>query len=201
MKFIISLLLFFPWFLSAAELSPGKTNPSDIRIVPVQSTPQADNVQIFITFPTDSQIVYNPVKLQFRLAGFPLGTMSDFQRKKELINDRFGQSLRIIIDNLPYISIYKSFVDDLDDNTLYYDRTLNTTIPYRLRPGMHAMRVFPVRSYGEALKGSGCFAASIFYIDEEMNNLKVNLEQPYLTYNEPSGEVVYPKNQPILLDF
>lgn len=201
MKVLLALFALIISTLPAAEMGPGKVNPSDIRIIPVQATPEADNIQSFITFPADYQVVNNPVNVQLRLSGYPLGTMSDFERKNDLLNDRFGQSMRIFIDNLPYFSIYQSYIDDLDDNTLYYDRILNTTVPYNLRQGMHVIRIVPVRSYGECLKGRNVFAASIFYIGEQKNNLNVDLQRPYLTYNEPSGNVVYPRNKPILLDF
>lgn len=201
MKVLLAIFALIISTLPAAEFGPGKANPTDIRIIPVQATPEADNVQSFITFPSDYQVVDNPVNLQLRLTGFPLGTMSDFERKNDLINDQFGQSMRIFIDNLPYFSIYQSFIDDLDDTTVYYDRTLNIAVPYNLRQGMHVMRIVPVRSYGECLKGRSAFAASIFYIGEEKNNLNVDLQAPFITYNEPSGNVIYPRNQPILLDF
>ena len=190
-------------------LSPGygakltsDSNPSNIRIVPVRPTPEPDNIATFITFPKESQIVYNqPIGVQLRVQGYPLGVMSDFDRKKQIYNDPMGQSMLVIIDNHHPIEIYKSFVDSLDRNNIYFDLTLNTTIPYQLEEGMHVIRTFPSRSFGEGLKEPGAFAASIFYIGERKNNLTINLNAPYLTYNEPLETLSYNEVQPLLLDF
>ena len=201
MRILMMLLLLFSRMAFAAEIEPKIANPSLIRIIPVEPTPEADNVTCKIVFPREGQSVYNPVKLQFQLRGFPVGVGSDFERKKEIFDDPNGQSLLVFVDNYQPIEIYESFLDALDDSNLYFDLTLTTTLPFYLNEGMHVIRAFPDRSYGESLKGKGCFAAGIFYIGGAQNNLNVNLNAPYLTYNEPLETLVYPEGRPLLLDF
>lgn len=201
MRWIAALLL-FSLSLSAASITPYRSNPSMVRIVPVEPTPEPDNVQTTLVFPRRGQVVYqSPVSVQARLTGFPLGTNSDFDRAKEIYNDPMGQSLLVFLDNDHPIEIYKSFIDALDDNNLFWDLTLTTRIPYTLRPGMHVIRAFPDRSYGESLKRPGCYAVTYFFFQEEIDNLDVDLNGPYLTYNEPLETLNYNAAKPILLDF
>ncbi|NGX37324.1 MAG: hypothetical protein K1000chlam2_00478 [Chlamydiae bacterium] len=181
--------------------SMGFAEDANIRIIPVKPTPEPNNVETTIVFPKEDQIISNPVKVQIRLVGFPVGTISDFDRKNEIYNDPHGQSMLVFIDNEHPIEIYKSFVDSLDQNNLFYYMTLNTTVPFNLKQGMHVIRAFPDRSFGESLKGSGCYDASIFYIGREEDNLDIDLDDPYLTYNEPLETLRYSSEKPILLDF
>lgn len=203
MKRILALLLLiFTMQLSAAAIKSPKANLSDIRVVPVNPTPEADNVHTHIVFPKPDQVISSrDIHLQLKEAGFPLGTSSDFARARQLYNDPQGQNIRVIIDDYPPFGVYKTFVDSLDDNNLYFDKTLNKEVPYSLKPGKHVLHIFPVRSYGESLKGPGNFSASIFYTEEKKDNLDVNLSRPYLTYNEPQGEFPYKEDGAILLDF
>lgn len=195
----IGLVSYFP-FIDGAQ--PSKTNPSLIRVIPVRPTPEPDNVVTTITFPKMNQIMYQtPVQLKIGLDGYPIGKISDFDRTQQIYNDPNGQNLRVMIDNYPPIGIYVSFVDALDDNNLFYRVTLDKNIPYDLNNGMHVIRAFPVRSYGESLKGMGCFASRVFYFGARQENMQFNENGPYLTYNEPLESVGYQENQPILLDF
>lgn len=185
-----------------AEFSPGKANPSMVRIVPVSPTPEPNNVILTLTFPKSEQVVRGGgVEIQAQLEGFPVGTNSDFERAKEIYNDPNGQSLLVFIDDFHPIEIYKSFVDALDPNNLYYNLTLTTKIPYSLAEGMHVIRAFPDRSYGESLKGQGAYVARVFYVGEKKNNQDIDLNGPYLTYNEPLQTVRYSAKKPLLLDF
>lgn len=202
MRLLIALCLcaLAPQF--AADMESRKPNLSSVRIVPVQPTPEPSNVLTSIVFPKEGQILWsNPVRVQIRLMGFNLGTNSDFPRARELYNDPNGQSLLIFIDNEHPFEIYKSMIDGLDTNNLFYDWNYIKRIPYHLKEGMHVIRVFPDRSYGESLKGPGCYAAGIFYIGSRTDNLDVDLSAPYLTYNEPLETLRYQSDKPILLDF
>jgi len=109
--------------------------------------------------------------------------------------------LLVFIDNYHPFEIYTSFVNALDQSNIYYDLTLTKLIPYDLNEGMHVIRTFPARSYGESLKNPECFKASVFYIGSQINNLNVDLNGPYLTYNEPLETLTYEAGKPLLLDF
>lgn len=175
---------------------------SELRVVPVDPTPEPDHVTTKLLFPRNRELeTENRVKGQVQVEGFALGVDSDFPRKKEIYNDHEGQSLHIFVDNLPYFSVNEALIDSLDDVEEYFDQTADFKIPYTLQPGMHVIRIFPVRSYNESLKGDGCFVSSIFYFRQKKDNPQIDLSKPFLTYNEPQGEYSYKSGKPILLDF
>lgn len=202
MRVLITFFLIFSIPSFSAKIGTKKPNLSSIRIVPVRPTPEPTNIQTKIVFPQEQQVLWsNPVRLQVRLIGFNVGTKSDFDRAKEVFNDPDGQSLLVFIDDKHPLEIYRSSIDSLDNNNLFYDINLTKSLPFYLKEGMHVIRAFPDRSYGESLKGPGCYAAGIFYIGSKIKNFDFNLNEPYLTYNEPLETIQYSSNKPILLDF
>ncbi len=190
----------------AAEKQLPPPNESDlIRIVPVKPTPESEMVEIRVVFPQTKEIqTKNPVDVQVRLEGFPLRTYSQFPRAREIMNyDKEGQSVHIVVDNEPYFAKNEAIIDALDMNAYdyYNDQMLEFNLPMDLEPGMHILRMFPVRSYGESLKGDGCFASRRFYVRSKTPTMNVDLDKPYLTANQPQGDITYDPKQPILLDF
>lgn len=187
-----------------AELENTTPNPKSIQVIPVDPTPDPDHVDTKILYPKENEVKSSsPVKGQIRLQGYALGTDTDQPRKKEIWNSSEGQSLHIFIDNQPYFEVNEALIDALDDVQDYFDQTADFEIPFKLQPGMHVIRAFPVRSYNESVKSDRAFTARTFYYQEKKNNPQLDLSGPYLTYNEPQGEYNYNnKNlQPILLDF
>jgi hypothetical protein len=178
-------------------------NPKGIQVVPVDPTPDPNEVETKILYPKANELkMSSPVKGQIRTDGYALGTDTEQPRRREIWNDPEGQSLHICIDNQPHFAVNEALIDALDDVQDYFDQTADFEIPFKLQPGMHVIRAFPVRSYNESVKSDRAFAASIFYYQERKDNPQVDLSQPYLTYNEPQGEYdLGRKNQPILLDF
>jgi len=197
---LLALLLALSSPLALAPLT-AEGNPA-IRLVPVEPTPEPSHAELIISFPGEGEVKdSNPVNMQMRVQGFPIGTGSDFERTKEIYNDPDGQSVHIIIDNEPYFAVHEAFVDALDNNEVYFDQTLDFDIPIRLKPGAHVIRAFPVRSYNESLKDPGCFTARTFYFQKKTPLKDIDLSGPYLTYNEPQDEYDFSVTQPILLDF
>ncbi len=188
---------------SAAELKDHHPNLGEVRVVPATPTPEPEFIQMAIAFPQENEVkTQQPIGVQLRLEGYPLGVNSDFPREREVFNDPEGQSLHIFIDDRPYFVENTAFISSLDDSENYYQQTLDFSIPYHLQPGMHVMRIFPVRSYNESIKKcTGCFRAHVFYVHTKQKNLNVDLNEPYLTYNEPQGDYKFNPTKPILLDF
>lgn len=193
----ISLLASISLFGAAVE--GKKEKGSGVRVVPVERTPEPDEVETRIAFPADGDFYRkNPVTIQIRLEGYPLGYDSQFPRAREIRDRREGQALHILVDDKPFIEVDQAIDDTADNADMDFDQTIETDVPYNLKPGIHVIRVFPVRSYGESLKGDGCFEAKYFYVGEKTSQT-IDLSKPYLTYNEPQGE--FSSKQPILLDF
>jgi hypothetical protein len=195
-------ILFSTGFCAYLEEQPS--NPKGLQVVPVEPTRDPDHVETRILYPKKNELkTSSPIRGQIRLEGIALGVDTEQPRSKEIWNDTEGQSLHIFIDNQPYFSVNEALIDALDDVQDYFDQTADFEIPFKLQPGMHVIRAFPVRSYNESVKSARAFAASIFYYQEKKDNSQIDLSNPYLTYNEPQGEYDYDRKnlQPILLDF
>ena len=174
---------------------------NELRVVPVKKTPESETVATKIIFPRPYEVkMSSPLNVQLRVEGFPLGVMTEGERAKEIYNSPQGQSIHVILDQEPYQLFTELSEDSFDENRGFYDRMVSFSLS-NLSPGMHTLRLFPARSYGESLKGEGTFAAQIFYFQEkdQKEGAEVDLSKPFLTYNEPQG--VYHREEPILLDF
>ncbi len=172
----------------------------EVRVVPVESTPEPDSVEIRIAYPRAGEVDNdNPIMVQLRVETYALGVYSDFPRAKEIQDSKQGQSVHMIIDGKPYISVNEAIDEMSETEEIDYDQTVNTKLPYKLPAGEHVIRTFPVRSYGECLKGPKVFQAATFFVGKTTPTLSVDLSQPYLTYNQPQGE--FDSQKPILLDF
>ena len=196
MKSLKLVLLFF--VVSCAYLI-GKEN---VRIVPMTSTPQSEEVSIKFVFPEDDQVeMDNRIWIQIRLRGFPLGVLNDFPTKAELATQRLGQSIHVILDNKPYFPVVGPKISPFDDEGDYYTALYKFESPHFLKEGEHILRVFPCRAWGESLKNANSFDAVRFFIKKKQIVKDIDLNGPYLTFNEPSSSIQYKKNSPILLDF
>ncbi len=173
-----------------------------VQIVPVDQSKQSENVKIYIVYPKKDRIEpSDEVWVQLRLRGYPLGSITNDERAKQIANSKLGQSIHIIVDNNPYFARIGPSLSPFDEEGNYYESMYRFKIPYSLSQGEHFLRVFPARSYGESLKEKNCFAATNFYVQNKRKNKKMNLSGPYLTYNEPSGFLNIKEGQPVLLDF
>lgn len=193
-----------PTFCFGASLKDQAPNQGNIQVVPVTPSPDPDRVDMKILYPKKQELeTSSPVKGQVHVRNYALGVNTEMPRRSEIWNDPEGQSVHIFIDNQPYFALNEALINALDDVEQYFDQTADFTIPFKLEPGMHVIRAFPVRSYNESVKSLGAFAASYFYYQTKKENLAIDLTQPFLTYNEPQGEYDYDqkKQEPILLDF
>jgi len=66
-----------------ADINEQIPNPKDVRIVPVDPTPEPDHVVTKILFPQNGEVKSSgTVKGQIRVDGFSLGTTATFPEKK-----------------------------------------------------------------------------------------------------------------------
>ncbi len=172
----------------------------EIRVIPVEPTAQPDSTELRLVFPKEGKLFSeNSIPIEIRLEGYPLGINSDFSRCREIRNSEEGQAIHIFVDGRPFFSVNEAIDETSENEEINYDQTIKTTIPYKLSKGVHILRAFPVRSFQESLKKSGCFKATYFYLGSEEKKPSIDLSKPYLTYNQPEG--VYSKEKPVLLDF
>lgn len=193
--FLVSLLLMI------LGVKVPESNPSNIRTMAVSRTSESSTIVLRIAVPKEGQVVRSPTWVQFRIDGYALGAASQFDRASKIVETKMGQTVHVVIDNHPYFPINEPALDPFDESGYYYDMSYKFEIPFHLNSGMHTIRMFPARSFGESLKGDNTFAAIHFYVGKEQNNPAMDLSQPYLTYNEPSGLMPLTSDKPILLDF
>lgn len=191
----------FASILLATTAFSQVANQSNVRTMPVVRTPESNTIVLSIAVPKKDQVIGNPAYIQFRIDGFALGAGSQFERASELVETKMGQTVHVVIDNEPYFPINEPALDPFDEGGFYYDMSYKFEVPYYLSPGLHTVRMFPARSYGESLKGDKTFTARTFYVGSAMDNFDVDLSQPYLTYNEPSDQMYLEEGKPVLLDF
>jgi len=121
--------------LFAASILYGVEN---VYVVPVKPTPEANTIVTKIIFPRPYENKRRtPINVQLRIEGFPLGVMTQNDRKNEIYNDPEGQAIHVVIDNRPYLIYNQSFEDSFDENREYYDKILSFHIPFTLNPGQH----------------------------------------------------------------
>ena len=204
-KFICLFLVIASYVFGAEIIPTGMSyNDTEMRIVPVTASPEANTIILKMIFPRPYENKRKmPVNVQLRIEGFPLGTLTQNDRAREIYNDPNGQAIHVVIDNEPYLIYNQSVEDSFDENREYYDKTISFPIPFVMKPGQHVIRCFPARSYGESLKGEGCFTAEVFYFQDrkKTDSMNVNLNKPFLTYNEPQGRYPAHQSNPLLLDF
>ena len=186
----------------ATIAKPEMESQEKIRVLPVQRTPESNSIALSISMPQNGELkAKNPVWVQFRLDGYPLGAGSPSDRVREVALSKAGQTVHVIIDNHPYFEVNEPSVDPFNEDGYYYDTSYKFEIPYKLGEGMHTIRMFPARSYGEGLKNEGTFQSVYFYVGSKTGKPEVDFSGPYLTYNEPGEGISLKEAQPVLLDF
>lgn len=181
-----------------AQMEPS----GQIRVMPVPRTPESNTVMLAISSPKNGEVkVRNPVWVQFRLDGYPLGAGSQFDRENEIGVSKMGQTVHVIIDDNPYFPVDEPAIDPFNEDGYFYDTRYKFEIPYTLKHGVHTIRMFPARSYGESLKGDNTFQFAYFYVGNRDDGPNFDENQPFLTYNEPSDQIPLTEDRPVLLDF
>ncbi len=188
-------------FLAMASVKAPAESQSTIRTMPVTRTPESNTIVLVTAVPKNGEVVGTPVWIQFRIDGYALGAASQFERASEVGESKMGQTVHVVIDNEPYFPINEPAIDPFDEGGFYYDMSYKFEVPMRLKNGMHTIRMFPARSFGESLKGDKTFSSSVFYVGSADGKSEINLSAPYITYNEPSQLMDWQEGKPVLLDF
>jgi hypothetical protein len=173
----------------------------EIRVMEVARTPESNTVNILI--PKQNEVVSgSPIWIQFRIAGFALGSdSSQFQRADQIAVSNMGQTVHVVVDNEPYFAVNEPAINPFNETGWYYNQSYKFEMPFPLKEGVHTIRMFPARSFGEGLKGENAFAVLRFYVGDVDSGKRVDFSKPFLTYNEPSNQMPLSQDQPVLLDF
>ncbi len=171
-----------------------------IKIVMVGNSYRNNDISMNIVYPVNEELL--PLRetcITVRLRNFQLGKKNENKRSLEISNSLQGQSLHVFVDHYPYFNFTGPCNKSYDEE--YWDEQCKITIPFRLKRGVHVVRILPCMSYGESVKSRGAYDACVFYIKDKDSSITYDLHNPYLTFNEPSSNFIYQDNQPILLDF
>lgn len=173
-----------------------------IRLTPVARTPESNTITLAVAVPKQNEVVSgNPVWVQFRIEGYSLGAdSSQFDRASQIPVSDLGQTVHVIVDNEPYFAVNEPALNPFNEAGYYYVTSYRFEMPFSLNEGMHTLRMFPTRSFGESLKESDTFSAITFYVGTSTEQT-FDFSQPFLTYNEPSNQIEWNADQPVLLDF
>jgi hypothetical protein len=205
-------MTFLPWLAALIIISQPahtaytiqskkKTNES-IRVLPVARTAESNTSLLRIAQPEVGALVKNnPVWIQIRSDGFSLGSDSQFERADEIAVSKLGQTVHVVIDQLPYFPVNGPAINPFNEEGYFYNTSYKFEVPFSLKEGIHTACIFFCRSFGESLKGDGVFKSTYFYIGSKTGSPVLDLSKPYLIYNEPSDQLNLTTEQPILLDF
>lgn len=180
----------------------GSNAQLPLQVVPYSPTPASDTILLKVVLPENGDMQKkSSVSVQLKMVNFSLGTSTKNTLFPGLRENPKGQTIRVIIDNDPYISVGVLAEDSYNANLDVMRKNLNFKLS-DLDKGEHIIRVFPVTSYGESVKRTNNFDVSTFYVGAKKSTIKQDLAKPFLTYNEPQGEFKLKSPQdPILLDF
>lgn len=124
-------------------------------------------------------------KVAYLVKNYELTKMTMDMTMGECANSEKGQHIHYILDNKPYVALYKP------ENTVTL--ALNSE---------HYLLSFLSRSYHESIKNQTSAVLIHFKIDGKGNYIKLpDAEAPMLFYSRPKGEYVGADTQNILLDF
>jgi hypothetical protein len=202
MRVFLILGLVLSTMVFSDEVQKKKKASDGIRVLPVKRTPEAEAASVVVALPKNGTILSgNPVWVQLRIQGFPIGAASQFDRADEIAVSDLGQTIHVVVDDMPYFPVNEPALDPFNEQGWYYETSYKFELPKKLSPGEHVLRVFLARSFGEALKGESTFFASTFFLGSSKKSTKFDLSKPYITYNEPSGLMELNESTPVLLDF
>ena len=198
--FYAATLLAITQPLQASKLANEKKE--EIRVLPVSATPESNTTLIAIAFPKVGAVIKgDPTWIQLRVDGFALEADSQFDRADEIAGTKMGQTIHVVIDDLPYFPINGPAINPFNEEGYFYFTSYKFEVPFSLKEGVHTLCVFPARSFGESLKSKNNFQSTYFYVGSKKGAPVINLSKPYLIYNEPSDNFYLTTSQPILLDF
>lgn len=173
-----------------------------IRIVPQEGSPEGESVVLKFELPERGASVGGNFPIQIRVRNYALGTNTLMPRAEEVLNYfPDGQSVRLEVDNKPLVIKTGPSIEPFDEDSDDIESTFRFHLPFSLEPGLHIIRAFLARSFGESLKGDNSYTSTYWYVGGGRGNPTALLEEPTLIYNEPNGRIRWQEGKPVLFDF
>ena len=133
------------------------TTHGALKLVHARATQTRERVGVRILEPQEEQVLQNP-NVTVRF------TLENWEPEKD------GKHMHVILDNEPPQEHF----------------TKEALLFQNVAPGAHVVRIFPVYGWHESVKQENAIAIVQFYIGEK-RPLPLDLNQPMMVYNTPSG--------------
>ena len=171
---------------SDSTAAPASNTPAEVKIVKGENGPDFPDAKLTVLAPTaDAVVKGDSVLVKVQLTGVDLTAPTAGEQSKGIAYSKEGQHIHVIIDDKPYMAMYK----------------LDSFSVGALTPGVHTLRAFPSRSWHESIKKPGAFTAFNFYVKEKSGTPPMDLNGPLLTYSRPKGDYKGDDAKRLLLDF
>lgn len=153
----------------------------------VNRSPKVPYAQAKIVSPVQETLLGNTdVFVAIEVENFELGVETKTPRAKEIANSGKGQHVHLIVDNKPYIAVYK------------VGEPVNIG---KVGSGPHTLVAFPSRSYHESIKTPGASSMVNFYVGETAGKFELDAKTPSIIYSRPKGTYKGDAAKTIMLDF
>lgn len=164
----------------------------------------SDSISSKLVFPQNGGVEEsNKIDVKITLDDFSLGAKTTLPASLDGLQvENNEQRIVVLMDESEYTSL--SAIDELSaDADVNIVKNIVSTKLSNVQDGMHVLRVFPVTSYGTTIKKKSAFDAHAFYVKKKLGNeVSQKLSAPFITYNQPRGEIVTEnKSTPVVLDF
>ena len=168
----VSFCLSILILVAGCQKKPDAESSSTFMVEAVERTPDTVTPAVEIASPAEDEIVSNDFSVYFAAAGI------------ELSNE--GEHLHFMLDDGDIIEHY-----DGNSPSNFTDVT----------DGQHLIRVFAVKKDHTSYKSSKSVDMVTFYVSENKGELPIEIENPMLFLNIPSGSDETDDSNGILLDF
>jgi hypothetical protein len=129
----------------------------------------------------------NKVTVEFKATNYEFGKQTSMEGIKSCANAPGGQHVHFIIDNQPYLALYKE------------KETVNTQTD-----GQHIVLSFLSRSYHESIKNKNAYVLTSVITGKSRYVARYaapDIEKPMLFFSRPKGEYKGGETDAVLLDF
>ena len=164
------------------------TTGEHLRVIPIKdskafpgATLNVEDIQTEEIVAPDSVLF----RVTYNVANFALTECTEDPNTHQMANSQEGQHIHFIMDNLPYVPLYKP------------------QHQMKLKKGTeHYLMSFLSRSYHESIKEKDAFVLNHFKITQDGKYEELATPKtPMLFYSRPKGEYAGKDTQSVLLDF
>jgi hypothetical protein len=159
----------------------------NLRLTEMKGSPEYLDAMLEMNAPGTAAKLKNQgkVEFQFDVKNFGLGTQTSDAANKGIANSGDGQHVHLILNNEPYIALYKP---EHADN---------------LKEGHYTVLAFLSRSYHESVKNPEAYALRQFTVGspENLTAVVIDVNAPNMFYSRPKGEYKGADAERVMLDF